>query len=308
MVVLCWLRNMAECPFPVLRRVKADFGVKEHYVQTPCGICEVCRKNFAHMWGTRVYHESLMHDKNCFVTLTYSPDNMPLSKTTGIPTIDISDVQLFLKRWREYIYPDKIRYFCGCEYSPLNHLPHYHIAVFGADLWDKRVFTGHYPRDDGYSVECRFWDKGFVHVGNLEIGSACYVAGYALKKVMGSANKDYYKNLGIVAPRALMSRNPGIGASFMLKNQDALRRLGSVCIENWVVNLPRYYADKLDVKNTDSYLQRYEKVERRNLEAFDKAFESVFKLQDNIRSRLNAQEFYRDRDNFHKRLVKDFKI
>lgn len=298
---------MAECPFPVLRRVRATKDHPVEYVQTPCGICEVCRKNFAHMWGTRVYHESLMHNKCCFVTLTYRPEDMPLGPL-GIPTICEEDVQNFMKRWREYIYPEKIRYFCGCEYSPLNHLPHYHIAVFGADLWDDRVFTHHYPRDDGYSVECRFWKKGFVHVGNLEIGSACYVAGYALKKVMGSANKDYYKDLGIVPPRALMSRNPGIGADFMVKNQDVMRRLGSVSIENWVVGLPRYYADKLDVKNTDTYKQRMAKLQQRNRDKYNKAFESVFALQEQIRNHLNKQEFYRDKEQYHNRLIKDWKV
>lgn len=298
---------MAECPFPVLRRVPATSEHKQEYVHTPCGVCEVCRKNFAHMWGTRVYHESLMHDKNCFVTLTYRPEDMPLGRN-GIPTICIEDVQNFMKRWREYIYPEKIRYFCGCEYSPLNKLPHYHIAVFGADVWDKRVFSHHFPRDDGYSVECRFWDKGFVHVGNLEIGSACYVAGYALKKVMGSANKDYYKDLGITPPRALMSRNPGIGAEFMLKNQDVMRRLGCVTVENWVVGLPRYYADKIDLKNTDVYKDGLEKCIQRNIKQREEAFDDVFKMQDFIRANLNKKEFYRDKENYHNQLIKDYKI
>lgn len=298
---------MAECPFPVMRRIKATSEHASGYVFTPCGICETCRKNFAHMWGTRVYHESLMHDKCCFVTLTYRPEDMPLGMY-GLPTIQIEDVQDFMKRWREYIAPEKIRYFCGCEYSPLNKLPHYHIAVFGADLWDERVFTHHFPRDGGFSVECRFWNKGYVHVGNLEIGSACYVAGYALKKVMGSAHKDYYKNLGITPPRALMSRNPGIGAEFMEKNQDVMKRLGSVAIENWVVGLPRYYSDKLDIKNTQVYQERMAKVSQQNKDKMDKAFETVFSMQDHIRSYLNKQEFYRDKEHYHNQLVKDWKI
>lgn len=307
LAALCWHNIMAECPFPVMRRVKAKIDHDPYYVLTPCGICETCRKNFAHMWGTRVYHESLCHNKCVFVTLTYSPENMPLGKL-GLPTIKIEDIQLFIKRWREYIYPEKIRYFCGCEYSPLNHLPHYHIAVFGAGVWDKRIFTNHYPKDDGYVVDCRFWDKGRVHVGNLEIGSACYVAGYALKKVMGSANRDYYKNLGITPPRALMSTCPGIGAEFMNKNQDVMRRLGCVAIDNWIVNLPRYYSEKLDIKNTDAYMQRLEKVQKRNLDEYNKAFDSVFACQDYIRRKLNKQEFYRDKEFYHNQLIKDWKI
>ena len=298
---------MTECPFPVLRRVQPkDLRQKATYVQTPCGICEICRKNFAHMWGTRVYHESLLYDKCCFVTLTYKPELMPLGKL-GVPTIQIDDVQNFMKRWREYIQPEKIRYFCGCEYSPLNHLPHYHIAVFGADLWDKRVFTHHVPRDDGYSVECRFWDKGFVHVGNLEVGSACYVAGYALKKVMGSKHKDYYSNLGITPPRALMSRNPGIGAVFCDNHAGALTRLQSCTVDSWVTGLPRYYQDRLDIKNSPEYLERIEKANKKFIEAAS-SIQTVYDMQEQIRNHFNKQEFYRDRENYHNQLVKDWKI
>ncbi len=297
-----------QCPFPVIRRVGANDEERSHYVQTPCGICETCRKNFAHMWGTRVYHESLMYSKCCFLTLTYSPENLPFG-SEGYPTIEVDDVQKFFKRWREYISPDKIRYFVGCEYSPLNHLPHYHAAVFGADVWDKRVFSGHYPRDDGYSVECRFWDKGYVHVGNLEIGSACYVAGYALKKVMGSSNRDYYKNLGITPPRALMSRNPGIGADFMNKHADVLRRLGSCTVDSWIVNLPRYYSDKLDVKSTEQYLQRLDDRQRQLYDDWQKMAEGgIFAIQEKARKNLETQEFYRDREIYHNQLIKDWKV
>lgn len=298
-----------QCPFPVMRRVSSkDLNVPSGYIQTPCGICEICRKNFAHMWGTRVYHESLGYDKCCFVTLTYSPDTLPFGRC-GYPTIEIEDVQGFFKRWREYIAPEKIRYFCGCEYSPLNHLPHYHAAVFGASMWDKRVFTNHVLRDGGYSVDCRFWNKGYVHVGNLEIGSACYVAGYALKKVMGSKNKDYYKNMDIVPPRALMSRNPGIGADFMYRNEEVLKRLGSCTVDSWIVNLPRYYADKLDVKNTERYLQNLDEHQKKMYESWQRdAEKGVFAFQDEIRRRFEVQEFYRDKEFYHNQLIKDWKV
>lgn len=298
---------MTQCPFPVLRHIKPkDLMKKDEYVQTPCGICEICRKNFAHMWGTRVYHESLLYNDCCFVTLTYEPEQMPLG-CFGLPTIEIEDVQNFMKRWREYIQPEKIRYFCGCEYSPLNHLPHYHIAVFGANMWDSRVFTNHVQRDGGYSVDCRFWNKGFVHVGNLEIGSACYVAGYALKKVMGSANRDYYKNLGITPPRALMSRNPGIGAAFCDVYQDTFRSLQSCTVDSWITCLPRYYADRVDLKNTPEYNERVQQANIKLLEQASK-IQTVYDMQQQIINHFNKQEFYRDREVYHNQLIKDWKI
>lgn len=295
---------MAQCPHQVLRQVHYKDGRAPDYIKTPCGICEVCRKNFAHMWGTRVFHESLGYDKCCFVTLTYAPENLPIGEF-GIPTIDISDVQKFLKSWREYIYPEKIRYFCGCEYSPENKLPHYHMAVFGASVNDSRIFRDPVPRDGGFSVDCRFWDKGFVHVGNLEVGSANYVAGYALKKVMGSKHRDYYKNLGITPPRALMSRRPGIGAEFLQKYTEPLKRLLSCTVDGHVVSLPRYYQDKLQVKEQENYQQMV--VEREQKE-FDEIIRrsglTVDEFKQTIVDRLELEQQYRWSEDYHNSLVK----
>lgn len=294
---------MARCPHQVTRLIRYTDGRRD-YVHTPCGICEICRKNFAHMWGTRVFHESLGYDVCSFVTLTYAPENLPIGKY-GIPTIDISDVQNFMKSWREYIAPDKIRYFCGCEYSPENKLPHYHIAVFGASIWDKRVFTNHVKRDDGYSVDCRFWKKGFVHVGNLEIGSANYVAGYALKKVMGSAHKHYYEDLGITPPRALMSRRPGIGAEFMTKFAEPMKRLLSCAVDGYVVNLPRYYQDKLGVKEQENYQQKQAEIAEKEFQkAIERSGLSVAEFQQMIKERLELEQQYRYLENYHNSLVK----
>lgn len=282
-----------KCHHMVLRHIiSKDIHKECGYIYTPCGICENCRKNFAHMWGTRVFHESLDYDKSVFVTITYSPDNLPTG--SGVyPTIDIADVQKFLKSVREYIYPDKIRYFCGCEYSPQNHLPHYHMAIFGIDLWDRRVFINHVPRDGGYSVDCRFWKKGYVHVGNLEQGSANYIAGYALKKVMGSKNKDYYKNLGITPPRALMSRNPGIGARFMERWTDVMRRLGSTTVNGTVVALPRYYRDKIDFKNSDKYKELQDEQAKMMYDKWLQRSNMTFEeLQQSIIDRQNLERQY----------------
>lgn len=295
---------MAQCPHSVVRVITKKDNTKTSVV-TPCGICEICRKNFAHMWGTRVFHESLGYDKCCFVTLTYDPEHMPLSEVSGIPTIKISDVQNFMKSWREYIYPEKIRYFCGCEYSPQNKLPHYHIAVFGASVFDNRVFRNPVPRNGGFSVDCRFWDKGFVHVGNLEVGSANYVAGYALKKVMGSKNKDYYRDLGIIPPRALMSRRPGIGAEFMEKFAEPIKRLLSCTVNGQVVAAPRYYRDKLGFKEQENY-QAFidERKEREWQKAMERSGMTVEELQAHIKSYLEVEQQYRYLENYHNSLVK----
>lgn len=292
-----------KCIHPVMRRISPkDINKPSGYVITPCGICNNCRKNFAHMWGTRVYHESLDYDKSCFVTLTYDPEHMPIGSKFR-PTIDIQDVQNFFKSWREYIYPEKIRYFVGCEYTPQNHLPHYHCAVFGASMWDSRVFTNHVARDGGYSVDCRFWNKGFVHVGKLEQGSANYVAGYALKKVTGSANKDYYQNLGITPPRALMSRRPGIGCNFMMKYQEVMRRLGNTTVNGTVVSLPRYYQEKIGYKETDTYKELQEKQAKKLFNDWlSRSGQTVEQFQQGIKEYLDLCQQYDWNEDYQNRI------
>lgn len=289
---------MASCMHPVFRNVCMNGVWKEMLL--PCGICGNCRKNFAHSWGVRVYHESLFYDKCLFLTLTYDPSELPIG-CKGRPTINISDIQNFIKSWREYIEPEKIRYFCGCEYSPLNKLPHYHIAVFGADLWDKRVFWNHYRHDDGYWVDCRFWKKGIVHVANLDIGSSCYVAGYALKKVMGSKNKNYYNDLGIVAPRALMSRRPGIGDAFLQQHAQELIRLGCVSVDGWKTALPRFYINKSGFKDTDDYKQIIEDCSK-------KAKEDFLSYLNDKKAWFEKNQQYQWIDDYHGRLITRNKI
>lgn len=43
----------------------------------PCGQCEGCILARRKMWSLRCYAESLYHQKNCFITLTYNDENCP---------------------------------------------------------------------------------------------------------------------------------------------------------------------------------------------------------------------------------------
>ena len=42
-----------------------------------CRECPGCALDNARDWGIRAWHESMMHDENCFVTLTYAPEFLP---------------------------------------------------------------------------------------------------------------------------------------------------------------------------------------------------------------------------------------
>ena len=42
-----------------------------------CGQCLPCRVNKRRLWTNRIMLESMCHDDNAFVTLTYNDDNIP---------------------------------------------------------------------------------------------------------------------------------------------------------------------------------------------------------------------------------------
>ena len=45
--------------------------------QVPCGQCIGCRLEYSRQWAMRCAHEASLYEDNCFITLTYNPDNLP---------------------------------------------------------------------------------------------------------------------------------------------------------------------------------------------------------------------------------------
>lgn len=71
-----------------------DVGHKE--LKLPCGQCIGCRLERSRQWAMRIIHEASMYDNNCFITLTYSPENLP--PDGGLRK---KHFQLFMKRLRK---------------------------------------------------------------------------------------------------------------------------------------------------------------------------------------------------------------
>lgn len=158
----------------------------------PCGQCIPCLKKRRFLWASRIVLESLTHDKNCFVTLTYKPETVPEGGTL-VP----KHTQDWLKRLRRAIEPATVRYFLCGEYGDVSERPHYHAALFGLG-----------PEDE--DIICRSWGHGFVQVGDLNIKSAQYISGYVTKKM---TRKDDARLKGRHPEFARMSLRPGIGAT-----------------------------------------------------------------------------------------------
>ena len=104
-------------------QLSARYGEKS-VLPLPCGKCLACRLNHAKEWAVRCMLESLYHDENYFVTLTYDDEHLPVDGK-----LHKKHYQDFLKRLRAS--SGCFRYFgCG-EYGSLNKRPHYHFVLFG---------------------------------------------------------------------------------------------------------------------------------------------------------------------------------
>jgi hypothetical protein len=163
-------------------------------VLSPCGQCMHCRFNLRRMWTHRLILESMKHETNSFLTLTYDNEHCPADG--GLRPEHTRD---WLKRFRSAIAPAKVRYYLVGEYGDETWRPHYHAALFGVGRESEEIMQS-------------TWGKGNVFLGDLTLHSAQYIVGYVVKKM----NKPDDPRLDGLPPEfARMSLKPGIGASAM---------------------------------------------------------------------------------------------
>ena len=191
----------------------------------PCGRCMGCRIKKAVEWTLRLKHEASQHSENCFITLTYNDEHLPI--INGVPSLPLYtfDFQPFLKRLRKNT-GKRIRFFMCSEYGSKTERPHYHALLFGYcphDLVRWSHEDGHWlyrskELEDAWSDldplgSGQKTPIGFVTVGQLCDETVRYVARYTLKKLdgvmstvwLGSRQPDYIR----------MSLKPGIGAEWL---------------------------------------------------------------------------------------------
>lgn len=221
-------------PFVRDRTGKALFRVDREQildgVPFGCGQCLPCLINKRRVWTLRLLLEFYQHDSASFVTLTYDQQHMPLS-VDCTPVLCKRHVQLFLKRLRKHFSGRLIRFYCGAEYTPKNHLPHYHLIIFGVrpDELDEDWFnwlgrSG--PLRNGFfrhTVLTDLWhDQGIVHVGEVTPESISYCAGYVTKKITRKGD-------GRTPEFQLMSRMPGIGLSALPEISRVMQEVPEDC-------------------------------------------------------------------------------
>lgn len=167
-------------------------------VPVRCGQCLPCRIQRRRIWTWRCYLEGLLHDENSFVTLTY--DELHLPNGGSLVPQHWTD---FLKRFRERLRPNRVRFFACGEYGELFGRPHFHALFFGIGPW-----CGELVRSS--------WGMGNVQVGEFNEHTAGYVCGYVIKKLEDDLHGIHADK---VAPFIRHSIGIGRGAVSVLAEQ-----------------------------------------------------------------------------------------
>lgn len=202
-------------------------------IKIPCGQCIGCRLERSRQWAVRMMHECSLHEKNCFVTLTYDDEHLPDGGT-----LVKSDFQKFVKKLRDRLDYPKLKYYhCG-EYGEKKFRPHYHAVFFNLDFDDKKLLS----RNNGNSLYRseflnKVWGKGHCSVGSVTFESAAYVARYCMKKITGERAEDHYD--GRLPEYATMSN--GIGRDWLENFADDVYPNDYVVVRGFESRPPRYY-------------------------------------------------------------------
>lgn len=225
----------------------------------PCGQCLGCRLERSRQWAVRCMHEASLYERNCFVTLTYNQDHLPLSGS-----LDLSHFQLFMKRLRKKFGAGIRFYHCG-EYGENLGRPHYHALLFNHDFEDKKYFSernGHKVYTSGLLSD--LWNMGHSVIGDVTFDSAAYVARYCMKKVTGEKKEVWY---GPLKPEyTTMSRRPGIGTGWYRKFRSDVYPHDRIFVNGGETRPPRFYDGLLEKE--DPTLLSMIKSERSKNEKF----------------------------------------
>lgn len=255
------------------------------FKRVSCGQCIGCMLRRSRDWAVRCTHQARSVPRHTchFITLTFSPENLPRHPVTGRYTFDQNDLSAFMKRLRTNTGVSGIKYF-GCrEYGERTLRPHYHVCVFGLPLDDYKYYK---RSSDGFelfnseTISTAWQHRGHAVVAPSSFNTVSYTARYTTKKI-GSALKPMSRHYATdlltgecfehLPEKCYASNRPGIGHDFLHAHHDELLSLGSTIIGNKRYPLPRYYLRLAKEIGSDLYaeyeLQRSKYYE--NAEFFD---------------------------------------
>jgi hypothetical protein len=251
----------------------------------PCGQCRGCRLERSRQWAVRCMHEASLHEKNCFITLTYDNDHCPSDRS-----LNYGDFQRFMKRFRKRFKGSTIRFYMAGEYGEKFERPHFHACIFGFNfpdltLWKRTPSGALIYRSK--SLE-DLWPFGYSSVGDVTFESAAYVARYVMKKRTGKCIGDHYETTdmetGEIKERVpefnRMSLKPGIGYGFYEKFTSDIYPHDYVVINGRETRPPKFY----DKKFAYDYPEAFEALQ------FQRFVDAVDRFDDNTDERLCVKE------------------
>lgn len=161
---------MAECTFPFYVEQKTFHSQESRWQAVPCGKCPNCLKRRLGAWAFRLEKESQLWDKQYFLTITYNPVYIPLTRNKFM-TLCKKDLQDYFKRLRKNSKAN-FKYYAVGEYGTKRKRPHYHVILFASS----------FMKDD-FILSC--WrnpvtkePQGDIYFGKVEPGSIAYCVQY----------------------------------------------------------------------------------------------------------------------------------
>lgn len=241
-----------------------------------CGKCLECKLKESKQWAQRSVAESLMHEDNWFITLTYDDEHLPMSIVTysrhsyefgcWSPLL-YEDFQAFEKRLRSYMKYhynlDGFRFLMCGEYGPKNGRPHFHVIFYGLPLPDIQKIKDVTVGGKSYTylsseIIDKCWGKGFTTIGEVNWETSAYVGRYVMKKMSNLEEYDYcklcYDNGWEPLPPEMReaSRRPGLGRPFYDENKDDIYKYDKVMLPNGKTPQPCSYFDRIyDLENPE---------------------------------------------------------
>lgn len=254
----------------------------------PCGQCMGCRIDKARSWSIRLQHESQFHDRSCFLTLTYAPENIPEGGT-----LEPKELQDFLKRLRKHCWPKRIRFYAVGEYGGVTDRPHYHAIIFGYDFPDRKLHSS----SNGVELYnsrslSKLWTLGYATTQDAHPAAIRYVAGYVVKKIHGTKNKPREAvdtQTGEIIIRepefARMSRKPGIGLQWIQRYYKDVYPKGYVTDGTGKkVPAPEYYNKWYEKNHPIEYQKYLEAGLEENFERYQNADNNRRKARETIQA------------------------
>lgn len=242
--------RMAQCLTPIT--ITNSMNIEQ---QVPCGKCPACKARRASAWSFRLMQEDKRSTNAQFITLTYSTNTVPITKS-GFMVLNKRHLQLFFKRLRrshevrvqnpdwisysatpripryKWIYPEgqrPIKYYAVGEYGTDSFRPHYHIILFN-------------HRTELVSPA---WNLGHVHYGTVSEASV----GYTLKYISKPGRIPLHRNDDRIPEFSLMSK--GLGENYLTPamvtwhKNDLENRMYCNLKDGKKISMPRYYKLKM---------------------------------------------------------------